>query len=908
MASPNHNSLAAYLLDLSTLCLPSSQRRWRRPAFDPFSPEHDAPACHRVGRPRQHRAAASHEEASLLGSDGSFSGSEDEGGDGEDEGSGPSFAGPSAGAWRRSRAATVRQTATSTVARRTKAWNPFFSFLPCSSSSTSAVATNSASEPDALGAATTTDEFDDADAISMLSDIVHRDARRRAARMPRRGLARFGHPLYAWPWDTRGVGSMACGLFGRTKAQIRAEQGRRVRTQRRTQRTAATATLASASQLEGAAQPPGSLSAATLQGYEGLVVDSDAAALDEGAIASLARGEQPDMTAAAARVQTLAAPAPAVQPERSKPDPAEYTTGEAETEAVLAHQAEEEARLAEQEEEEVNRTRQAAREKALRAGLVPHNPPSGGAEQENTVGPPAAVATIAEQEAEAETGRGADQRAPRPEEKAAAQPPFDASPGGATAAAADPHEPFTEGPAPNHQLHSVQPPCPATEAPDASDMNEEPVESLEAPRTPDTPLAKVVVATDAAKHADELEHAFSHASSDIRDSPSKSASKSRHGHGYRSSKSVSKRRYLTEAEAEAAAGGFDLGYDLGDAAAGSSEAQALAQEQLDEFGFTQDDVRRATAAYELEQEQHDRERLRQGLPASAAEVVHHHHHYYDERGEPYQQRAFGRDGEQLDGDGDAARLRVVDVHDDDDDDDAQPLSPAALGLVPAAHHSLHHAGLDACGAPATAIPAENGDDLGERTLQPWLAIEEDEDDADIAGLGFSKKHSRKGRGGRQRSTCGSVSAGTGDGGDGEGSSADGRSGSGSGSGTRKTGSSGGLRYGLQFHHQQREQRRKAASASAAGGGGEAATADTALRAPALQSSAAAPVEEGRMGYHERPRRGHASSAKSDAGRPPGTTDGRGPSHSRSGSTESTPLSPTFRPEWAGSFDPDVGDF
>ena len=738
------NQISSLCLDVSSLCIPAARRRRsERGAFDPYSRDHDRSSIfqRRQRRQRQYAAETRDEQEGLLGSDDDSSLNADE-----------NEAGPSP-IWNIFRGSQPAPRQAPSSRRRVGSG----AGVAVSERTTS---TSRQARDDApLLAGGPSDEYDDSDAISMLSDIVTRDARGRTrnVRRARGGRGRW-KDVFATPPAFSSVSALACGLFGRTTGET--NRSRRI-AQRRT-----LSAQEDEEREEGGETPaedmdhrtdslPRSQSAASGEG--------DAELIGESALDQLARGQQPQ--AQASGIPTL--------DDSTEQDAVKVASDEETTEQVLARQAAEEAALAAEEEEAGKRARQEVAETAHKQA----------SEFPVLVEPTLAAAS--------DHGLA--------EEPTAREVPLDEVKGSRRDAGTDP----------------------LSNAGSLSDVAPDPLSKME--------------------------------SSSSSSSPSKS-----HRRGHRSHKSISgRRRYLTEAEAEAAAGGFDLGYEI-------NEPVPTTQEEgndVDEFGFTKEDIARAAAAYEREEEGQLASPL---VGQTPAEVHHVHHHYFgDERDEE------GSLGE------------VVDEEYGDEEDDDEPLSPAALGLVPAAHHSLS----------AHSPTIDVGDETGDTTVKDPNADQEDEDGADIAGLGFSKsrrKHSSRSR----AAGSGSISAGTG----GSGGS---WSGSGSGSGTRKTGSSGGLRYGLHYQHEKRKQ--------AAAGGSDSGTQ---MLSPPLTTKAHSTSSGGKMSYRDKPRRagGGTSSSKSEGGEVPRYSHTRrGSKSSATSSNAATATLPAQR-ERASTFEPGVGDF
>ncbi len=749
-------------LDLPFLCLP---RPRTRAAFDPYSAEHDRAA--QTGR-RSGGSGRSEEAERLLSDDGS-EGSDDELSGGARDGAGPSLWQMLSGSSAPNSAKARRARASSFVSKRTTS----------TGTPRQVTAAPAASASSSRARPAPADEYDDSDAISMLSDIVGRDAngRARKVRRARGGRGRwkdvFNTPgFFPFGRQQRGAGAgaegsgglfdslfgsgssgggLAFGLFGRTRGQIE-----------RDERIARHRTLAAREEGHGAGPfddydededgyvsvtpptRPSNLPATSSTGARSRRTDSlasnasssefsatraprageeDAAEFDEGALVrALQRAADPEAQRAAEEEQEREA-----QRERERAAEAaaaRLAEAEAAQREELAKQAAEEAELAAQEERAQEAAREEAQEKARAAGLLA-----------------AEAAQSARQEEESAQARAEDASSSATTEEQAPTP-------------------------------------------------------LESPTL---------------KQAGIDEDTLSTADDDLTRSPSKRSQRRREHSSRSAGASNHKKRYLTEAEAEAAAGGFDLGYEIDDKADYRSDSRRTApQDDMDEFGFTSEDVAHAAAAYEREQE----ELQHRGAtsPSLQAQEVHHHYHHYL----PDHQQQQQYEGEHEQG-------WYADEQEAYDEDN-EPLSPAALGLVPASHATLGDATL------------KLGQSSGEEPAQEEIEDEEEED-ADIAGLGFSS--SRKKRRHRQQAAGGgSSSNGSGSG------SYSGYSGSlsGSGSGTRKIGSSGG-----RFQYSNGASK---AGATTKQGGSDAGSSAT--------SSAKLTVPSGRPNYRDKPRRGATS--------------------------------------------------
>lgn len=241
------------------------------------------------------------------------------------------------------------------------------------------------------------DDFDDSDAISLLSNIADRDSRRGGSAARRRARARAraqGRTCGTfWLALEEFIPSMSCGLLGRRKDND--EEQRR-------QRAASIGSVMSRGRRShageegvGASRHSRSLSDASTDSAGSLAgsgfaesVDADAGMLDDRDIArfgqpstSSTAADEADPSAATstskataeeeaeAKAQAGAAEADA-QAERQKALEAEATRLQQEAEAEAQRQRKEEARLAAEEEAAIAKARRKAERKAAKAGLL----------------------------------------------------------------------------------------------------------------------------------------------------------------------------------------------------------------------------------------------------------------------------------------------------------------------------------------------------------------------------------------------------------------------------------------------------------------------------------------------------------------------------------------------------------
>ncbi|SPO22044.1 uncharacterized protein UTRI_02041_B [Ustilago trichophora] len=248
------------------------------------------------------------------------------------------------------------------------------------------------------------DDFDDSDAISLLSNIADRDSRRggssAAARRRARARARAqGRTCGTFWFDVEDWSrTMSCGLLGRNGKDDGAGAGR--------QRAASIGSVMSrgarrnnhastgSSSVVATSRHSRSLSDASTDSGASLVGpgfaeegDEDAGMLDDQAIArfgqpssetstdaeadaAAAKAKAEAEAAARAEEDAKAAAEAAAQAERQKALEAEAARLQAETEAEATRQKEEEARLAAEEEAAIAKARRKAERKAAKAGLL----------------------------------------------------------------------------------------------------------------------------------------------------------------------------------------------------------------------------------------------------------------------------------------------------------------------------------------------------------------------------------------------------------------------------------------------------------------------------------------------------------------------------------------------------------
>lgn len=253
------------------------------------------------------------------------------------------------------------------------------------------------------------DDFDDSDAISLLSNIADRDSRRgggasAAARRRARARARaqgrtcgtFWFDIEEW---TR---SMSCGLLGRGQGNSEENGGRQraasigsvmSRGARRTNASSSSASVVATSRHSRSLSDASTDSGGSLAG-SGFAesVDADAGMLDDQAIARFGQPSASTTTDAQAETESAAeataeqlkakevdeakakAEAEAAelraQAERQKALEAEAARLQQEAEAEAQRQKEEEARLAAEEEAAIAKARRKAERKAAKAGLL----------------------------------------------------------------------------------------------------------------------------------------------------------------------------------------------------------------------------------------------------------------------------------------------------------------------------------------------------------------------------------------------------------------------------------------------------------------------------------------------------------------------------------------------------------
>ncbi|CBQ72070.1 conserved hypothetical protein [Sporisorium reilianum SRZ2] len=260
-------------------------------------------------------------------------------------------------------------------------------------------------EREALISSTGGDDFDDSDAISLLSNIADRDSRRggasAAARRRARARARAqGRACGTFWFDVEDWGRvMSCGLLGRGRDAQDAGAGRQraasigsvmSRGARRTNAPSSTASVVATSRHSRSLSDASTDSGASLAG-SGFAesIDADAGMLDDQAIARFgqpsdteadtaaaaaaeaqqAKAKADEEAAAKAKAEADAAEAKA-HAERQAALEAEAARLQAEAEAEAQRQQEEEARLAAEEEAAIAKARRKAERKAAKAGLL----------------------------------------------------------------------------------------------------------------------------------------------------------------------------------------------------------------------------------------------------------------------------------------------------------------------------------------------------------------------------------------------------------------------------------------------------------------------------------------------------------------------------------------------------------
>lgn len=230
-------------------------------------------------------------------------------------------------------------------------------------------------------ASTSDDDFDDSDAISLLSNIADRDSRRGASSAAARRRARArsraqGRTCATFMFDLEDWGrAMSCGLLGRSAnndessgrqraASIGSVMSRGARRNNQPSTTSSGSSIHATSRHSRSVSDASTDSAGSLVG-SGFDVDADAGMLDDQAIARFGR----PTPASASDAEAEAAKAKA-QAERQKAIQAEALRLQQEAEAETQRQKEEEARLAAEEEAAIAKARRKAERKAAKAGLL----------------------------------------------------------------------------------------------------------------------------------------------------------------------------------------------------------------------------------------------------------------------------------------------------------------------------------------------------------------------------------------------------------------------------------------------------------------------------------------------------------------------------------------------------------
>ncbi|SPC67139.1 uncharacterized protein UHOD_02741 [Ustilago sp. UG-2017b] len=237
------------------------------------------------------------------------------------------------------------------------------------------------------------DDFDDSDAISLLSNIADRDSRRggssaaarRRARARSRAQGRTCGTLF---FDLEDWGrAMSCGLLGRNGKNDDAGGAGRQRAAsigsvlsrgaRRNNQPANSSAIHATSRHSRSVSDASTDSAGSLLG-SGFDIDADAGMLDDQAIARFGQPSsdaEAEAEAAAAKAKTEAKAKAReeeeakARAERQKAINAEARRLQQETEAESQRQKEEEARLAAEEEAAIAKARRKAERKAAKAGL-----------------------------------------------------------------------------------------------------------------------------------------------------------------------------------------------------------------------------------------------------------------------------------------------------------------------------------------------------------------------------------------------------------------------------------------------------------------------------------------------------------------------------------------------------------
>ncbi|TKY87252.1 hypothetical protein EX895_003929 [Sporisorium graminicola] len=258
-----------------------------------------------------------------------------------------------------------------------------------------------------ISASTGGDDFDDSDAISLLSNIADRDSRRggggaAAARRRARARARAqGRTCGTFWFDVEDwTRALSCGLLGRGQSNEDGSAGRQrvasigsvmSRGARRPNASSSSASVGAASRHSRSLSDASTDSGASLTG-SGFAesIDADAGMLDDQAIAQFGQPSPPSReqtdTAAEAEAEPLKARAEDVarakeeaeaeaaqrqaQAERQAALEAEAARLQQEAEAEAQRQKEEEAWLAAEEDAAIAKARRKAERKAAKAGLL----------------------------------------------------------------------------------------------------------------------------------------------------------------------------------------------------------------------------------------------------------------------------------------------------------------------------------------------------------------------------------------------------------------------------------------------------------------------------------------------------------------------------------------------------------
>lgn len=217
------------------------------------------------------------------------------------------------------------------------------------------------------------DDFDDSDAISLLSNIADRDRGSAASRRRARARARAqGRTCSTFVLDLSDLArTLSCGMLGRSSGQspegrqraasIGSVMSRGARRSNRSTEGAASRHARSASDVSTDESDGGSLVG---PGFES--VDADAGMLDDVDIAQLSLAPAQVSAEDQRKVQEAAEVEAKAKADRE----AEVARLHAEAEAEAERQKEEEARLAAEEEAAVAKARRKAERKAAKAGLL----------------------------------------------------------------------------------------------------------------------------------------------------------------------------------------------------------------------------------------------------------------------------------------------------------------------------------------------------------------------------------------------------------------------------------------------------------------------------------------------------------------------------------------------------------